>query len=330
MEENKNNLPIVSVDTVKASINIELTKMGTSFQAIQTKADSFVFNEDNKDAISEFIALCKKMLKAIDEAHKVGKAPWKERADAWDAGKKAMVTMLNGILEPTDLKFQKLCKEIEDKKAAALKEEARRKAIKDGINANLIQFSAKIASCETTKELLSVESAINLEKSPSRKAKYMEFHDEAVEKYDEVLIPIIKAQKEKIKEREELDRQIKEAEDANNPAKIDELNEKKDEILNEIEQNKVDVQQGAIFTQDTFEITPVEEILPDTKSRDNIKFEIVDLSVAAKKCPELLDVSIKFREAQKVAMTLKEAGTFKDKDEVIVNGIKFFIETKYK
>lgn len=330
MEENKNYLPIVSVDTVKGSINVALTKIGTSFQKLQEKADSLVYDEEHKDEISDFLAGCKKVEKEVTTAHKEGKAPWKERADAWDDGKKAVITMLSGIQNPVDAKFQKLCKDIDDKKAAKIKEDARVKAIKDGIHANLIQFSGKIAACATTKELSSVESLINLEKSPSRKAKYMEFHDDAIAKYDEVLLPIIKEQKEKVKQKEELEKQIKEAEEANNPAKMEELNERKYEIINEIEQNKVDVQQESIFGQDSFAITTVEEILPDTKSRDNIKMEIVDLSVAAKKCPELLDVSIKFREAQKVAMTLKEAGTFKDKDEVVVNGIKYFIETKYK
>lgn len=330
MSENKNNLPLVSVDTVKAEMNIAFTKIGTSVQALQKEADALVFDEENVESISKFLGNGKKVTKTVTDVHKVGKEPFRIAGKAWDDGKNAVLELLEGIFKPVDIKFQALCKRIDDKKAADAKEEARQKAIKDGIQANLFQFSSKIASCETTKELLSVESAINLEKSPSRKAKYMEFHEEAIERYDEVLIPIIKDQKDKIKQKEELERQIKAAAEADDPTKIDELNEKKDEILNEIEQNKVDVQQGAIYTQDTFAITPVTEVLPDTTSRDNIKFEIIDLLAVAKKCPELLEYKLKFRETQKIAMTLKEAGTFDDKDETIVNGIKFFIETKYK
>lgn len=330
MTDKKNNLPIVSVDTVKAEMNIAFTKIGTSVQALQKQADELVFDEESVESISKFLSDGKKVIKTVGDVHKTGKEPYRLAAKAWDDGKNAILQLLEGIFNPVNDKFQALCRSIDEKKAAIAQEETRKAAIKNGIQANLIQFSAKIAACESTKELLSVESAINLEKSPSRKAKYMEFHEEAIEKYDEVLIPIIKLQKEKIKEKEELDRKIKEAEEANNPTKIDELKEQKDKIVNEIEQNKVEVQQEALYVEDSFEITPVEEVLPDTSSRDNIKFEIVDLLTAVKKCPELLEVSIKYRDTQKLAMTLKEAGTFKDKNEVIVNGIRFFIETKYK
>lgn len=329
MVENQ-KLPIPTVETVKGTINISITKMGTSLQALQTKADSFLFNEDDKDHVAEFIAFIKKIKKTVEATHKEGKAPYKEAADAWDDGKKAMITLLDGILNSTDAKFQDLSRRIEEKRLSQERENARIKSIKDGIQANLLQFSAKIGACNTTKELTSVESLINLEKSESRGNKYMEFHDEAIKLYNEILLPKIKEQKDKIKQKEELERQIKEAEMANNPEKIDELNEKKDEIVNEIEQNKVDVQQEVVFGEDLFSITPVEEILPDVNARETVKFEIVDLLAAIKKCPELLEVSIKFREAQKVAMTLKDAGTFKYKSEVTVNGIRFFIDKQYK
>jgi hypothetical protein len=329
MSENE-KLPIVSVETVKGAINIAITKVGTSIQALQTKADSFAFNEDDKDEISEFINLLKKVKKAVETTHKEGKAPYKERADAWDDGKKVMLALIDGILNPTDAKFQALARQIEEKKLAQERDKLRIKAIQDGIQANLIQFSSKIGACNTTKELTATESLINLEKSESRKPKYMEFHDDAIALYNKILLPKIKEQKEKVKQKEDDERQIKDAENANNPEKIDELSAKKEDILNEIEQNKVDVQQDVVYGEDLFQITPVEEILPDVNLRETIKFEIVDLLAAVKKCPELLEVNIKFREAQKLAMTLKDAGSFNGKSELVVNGIKFFINKQYK
>jgi hypothetical protein len=323
-------LPIPTVETVKGAINISITKMGTSLQGLQTKSDSFSYNEDDVEEVAEFIAFMKKIKKAVEVTHKEGKAPFKEGADAWDDGKKAIIQMIDAVLIPTDTKFQAQSRKIEEKRLEQERDKLRIKAIQDGIQANLIQFSAKIGACNTTKELTSIESLINLEKSESRKSKYMEFHDDAIALYNKILLPKIKEQKEKVKQKEDLERQIKDAENANNPEKIDELSAKKEDILNEIEQNKVDVQQDVVYGEDLFQITPVEEILPDVNLRETIKFEIVDLLAAVKKCPELLEVNIKFREAQKLAMTLKDAGSFNGKSELVVNGIKFFINKQYK
>lgn len=327
MEENKNNLPAITVEMAKAQMNIALTKMSESMQALSNAAKMLVFNEDGVGGISDFLAKCKKFLKIIDEAHKEGKAPHLAACKSWDEGKKDLYAVINEFYLPVNDKHQKICAEIEQRRVAEEQRLAKEKAILDGIEGNIITFSQKIAAAETTDDLLSVERLINLEKSESRKAKYGDHHALAITRYDEVLIPILKSQKDKIKQKEALEKQLKAADDAN---VADNLTEKLDEINNEILQNRVYVQQAALTVPDSFEITPSEQLYPETKGRNNFKFEIVDLAVAVKKSPELLDVTIKTRDAQRVAMAFRDAGVFNGKTEAVVNGIKYSIEKTYK
>jgi len=326
----KQNLPIPTSVTVTAQFNIAFTQHGISVQKIQDEINSLEFTEDNLPRISELIKSIKGADKVIEAKHKEGKAPYLEGGKVWDEAKKSLLTINEGLLSQLTPKYNQLCAAIEQRQKEAENEKNRINAIKAGIESNLISFSSRIAQCQTNAELLAIERVINLEKSESRKTKYMEFHDEAIEKYDSVLLPILKDQKEKIKQKEELEKQILEAENSNNAAKIDELNEKKEQIDNEILQNQVNVQQEALNLPDTFDVVVAEEVFPEIKTVNRISFELVDAATALKKCPELITVEIKHREAQKVAMTLKEAGTFNGKDEVVVNGIRFFIDKSYK
>lgn len=324
------NLPVPSEVTVTAQFSIAFTKHGVSVQKIQNEINSLDFTEENMPRISELINLVKSANKVIDETHKEGKAPYLSGGKVWDLSKNTLLAINEGLLNQLTPKFNQLCAAVEKRRIDAENERLRISAIKTGIESNVISFSSQIAQCDTNAQLLSVERMINLEKSESRKSKYMEFHNDAIERYDTVLLPILKDQKEKIKEKEALEKKILEAENANDAAKIDELNEKKDQIDNEILQNQVNVQQDAVNSPVSFDIPVAEEIFPDVKAVNRISFEIVDINTAVKKCPELLTIEIKHREAQKLAMTLKDAGTFKDKSEVVVNGIKFFIDKSFR
>lgn len=102
-----------------------------------------------------------------------------------------------------------------------------------------------------------------------------------------------------------------------------------DKADNKILQTQVEVQQEA-NRQQTMVTTLVEEVMPDIKTVKRITFEIVDMKVAVSKSIHLLNVETNYKECQKAAMTLKDAGTFDSKDEVVVNGIRFFIDKQYK
>lgn len=325
-----NELPVITQDTVMAKINIALTKKQLSVQKLQDEADALEFTEENIPVISAYLAKIAAMEKSIEETHKEGKAPYLDGGRVWDAAKNSSLATTTAIKNPVKQKFDKLCAEVDRKRREAEAEEAKRKAILAGIESNVISFSTKIASCTTNDELLSIERLINLEKSPSNAGKYGEYHEQAIEKYDTVLKPILKDQKEKIQKQEAIKKQIEEAEKNNDVEKLDELNEKFDSVTDEIIQNQVKVQEEALNNA-PMEIVPVaEEIFADTKSRRSYTIEIDDEKVALKKAKDLLEITINKDAANVVLKTLKDTNAFKDNSEVVLNGIKYSEVKSYK
>lgn len=325
-----NDLPVITQEVVLAQMNIALTKKQLSVQKLQDEADSLEFTEENIPVISAYLAKIAAIDKSIEETHKEGKAPYLEGGRVWDAAKNSSLATTSAIRTPVKEKFDKLCSDVDRKKREADEAKAKQAAILAGIENNVISFSAKIAACVSNEELLSIERLINLEKSPSNAAKYGEFHAQAIEKYDTVLKPILKDQKAKIQQQEELKKKIEEAEKANDVEKIDELIEKADALSNEIIQNQVKVQEMAI-TNATVEFTPVvEEVFADTKSRRSYTIEIFDEKEALKKAKDLLEITINKDAANVVLKTLKDTNAFKDKPDVVLNGIKYSEIKSYK
>jgi hypothetical protein len=329
MEQN-DKLPAISQDKVVAAINIALTKQQLSVQALQNTADNLEFTPEKREEISQFLAKLNSTDKVTEQTHKDGKAPYLEGGRIWDAGKNSTLAIIEAIRKTVKPKFDQMCAEEDRKKSESARQKQREIDITAGIENNVISFSAKIAVCTTNAELLDIERIINLEKSDSRKDKYGEYHQQAVEKYDKVLKPILKSQKEKIKEKEALEVQIQEAEKNNDAVKLDELNEKKEIIEEEIQQNSVKVQEEALNNAAIDFIPLAEEVFADTKFRRTYTIEVSDEKEAFKKAKDLLDISVNKVKAGIVLQTLKETGVFKDKSEVIVNGIKYSEIKNYK
>jgi hypothetical protein len=318
MEQN-DKLPAISQDKVVAAINIALTKQQLSVQALQNTADNLEFTPEKREEISQFLAKLNSTDKVTEQTHKDGKAPYLEGGRIWDAGKNSTLAIIEAIRKTVKPKFDQMCAEEDRKKSESARQKQREIDITAGIENNVISFSAKIAVCTTNAELLDIERIINLEKSDSRKDKYGEYHQQAVEKYDKVLKPILKSQKE-----------IQEAEKNNDAVKLDELNEKKEIIEEEIQQNSVKVQEEALNNAAIDFIPLAEEVFADTKFRRTYTIEVSDEKEAFKKAKDLLDISVNKVKAGIVLQTLKETGVFKDKSEVIVNGIKYSEIKNYK
>ncbi|HRP33523.1 MAG TPA: hypothetical protein PKV73_16620 [Agriterribacter sp.] len=321
-------LPAVSPETVKQRLSIALTKATVSIQALQDEADSLVFNEDqeNIDRIAVFLGKVRKGEKTIEDEHKVIKEPFLEGGRACDAAKKDMLAAIAGVKTPVHSKYTTLCAEIDRKKQEAERQKEVQRKILEGIETNVMTFSQQIAECTTKSELLEVERRINLEKAPSRAAKYGDHHATAIEKFNTVLLPILKDQKSKIEDRERLQSVLAKTEDAEKHA---ELMQKLDEKDNEILQNQVKVQEQALQHTAIGDMEP-EILMPTVKqTRTDIVCEIVDVQQVFKKSPELLNIELKLAEAKKRGQLLKDAGSFGDKDELTVNGIKYSIKKKW-
>lgn len=327
MEQNKS---LITQEKVLGMMSIALTKQQLSVQKLQDEADKLEFTEENIPVISAFLAKLNSIDKVTEETHKEIKAPYLEAGRTCDAAKNSNIAITSSIRTPVQSKFTTLCADVDRKKKEAALEEQRKANIKQGIENNVIEFSAKIAACTTNEELLAIERIINLEKSMQRQSKYGEFHGDAIAKYDTVLKPILKDQKEKIQHKEELEKKIKAAEEKNDVIKLDELQAKKESVDDEILQNAIKIQENAINNA-SFEIVPqAEEVFADTKSRRSYTIEISDEKEALKKAKDLLDISINTSAANAVLKTLKDSGVFKDKAEIVINGIKYSEIKNYK
>lgn len=335
MEEQNagSNGALITVDAAKSKMSIALTKQGLLIQNLQTRADSLVFNDDEEslESISAFLSDTRKAKKVVDDEHAVVKKRPLEEGRACDMAKKSLQCSIDEVASPVQEKYNRLCDAINKRKREAEEKSQREIQIKSGVESNILSFSTQIAACKTKKDLTDVERLINLEKSESRALKYGDLHEFAINRYNEVLLPVIKDQKIKVDEYEKLAEEKRKAEEENNPAKVDELNKKLEEKDNEILQNQVKVQENALNQQQIPTTNEVEEILPDlTSGGSNMTCEIVDLKKVFQKHPELLKIELKVMETKKVGAMLRDAGNFDANGELIFDGIKFKIEKKWK
>lgn len=328
MEQNAgNNGALITTDAAKSKISIALTKANLLVQSLATRASNLTLNEDGLEEIRQFLADYRQAKKITEETHKIIKSPYFEAGKACDGAKNAVIGELDIISAPVEAAFKRINDEIDKKKREAEAKAEKEKQIKAGVEANILSFATQIAASKTRKELTDVERLINLEKSSSRATKYGDWHEFAIKRYDEVLIPVLKDQKIKVDEYEKIQEQLSKA---NDPVLADELKEKLEAKENEITQNQIKVQEDAL-NQQIIPSTEAEEIFPDvTSAGSTMVCEIVDEKTVYKKHRDLLNVELRLLDTKKLGATLRDAGAFQGKDELIFDGLKFTIERKWK
>jgi hypothetical protein len=323
-EAPKSTVPVlITPELVRLKINTEIVKHKLTLPDLENRGLTFVKNRDNLKLAADFLADIKKVRDVTQETFTTIKKPFWDAGTACDAGKKLVFGELDRIESMVKGWYDKELNAVATETRLQQQKEARERDILAGIEANVITFSNMVVGATTKKALSLVESRINLEKSPSMAKKYGDFHAKAIERYDSILLPIIKDQKAKVEQMEKLTTEINAAEADNDPDKMDELIAKQDELGNEMLQNHA-VLQEAVLNQESFPVVEATEILPDYKvKRTNYSMEIADQAVALKKVPELLEITINKEAAKVVLDRLKKDGAFEGKDEVIENGIKY-------
>ena len=316
-------LSAISSEIAKQKMAIALTKVSLSAQKLQDEADSLVFNEDNVEKIKEFINKVKKVENAIKAEHEVLKKPYLDGGKACDTAKNELLTLIGSTKERALHNYAALCNAIDGRNRESERIKAEKEAILKGIAGNLMEFSGKIAACTTKEELVSVERLINLEKSSSRVSKYGNFHQQAIDQYNEILIPILKKQKLKIDEFEALNERLNKTDDAQEFEQINELISKKG---NEILQNQVDVQQAVINQTPAPVFEP--EILTANVSarRTEVVCEIVDIEAVFKHSRQLLNIELKTKEAKKEGAELRDTGVIDIGKDIILGGIRYSLK----
>lgn len=325
-------LPVVTKDTAKAEIKLALTKAEMNLQAIQDKADKLIYNEDHIAEIDAFITSIKTANKQIETAHKVGKKPFKERGDAWDAAKNDLLGLLSPILNKADKEYTKLCQAVEKRKAEATAKEAKEKAIKEGMDNNVMSFSQRIADCTTNEQLLDVERLINLEKT--RKEKYGDFAEEMITRLNE-LTPLVTAQKKVVKELTLLDKEHEAAIESGDDEKLEKILEKKEELTGKIHENKIIVQETA-SNQATLSngryLGGYKPIYPEVKAKRRAwKTELVSPELAVKNDLSLLRIELNPETVKARMEELKKEGKLKEEiaEDFTEHGIHYYLDKTY-
>lgn len=308
---------------IVGSFNLALTQ--SKFQQLQTKADSLVFNEENLNEIQEFLKGLKGVEKAIETTHKTGKAEALQIGRNWDNAKNTFLAQVEAIMQKPKSEYERICREIEQRRLEQERERQRIASIKQGIEQNALNFASRIALAKTSDELTTIERTINLEKS--RKEKYQEFLDDAVNRFNQ-LNSLLAQQKVEVKKLEEIARQELEAQKLQDDAKLIELQEKKEKLESKIEEQKIVVQETAInqSLNDTIEIAEV--IYPEIRAkRTTISFEVFDIKETLKKKPEWVELIPNKDAINEHIKELKESS--KGDIDIVIDGIRFYTKKTY-
>jgi hypothetical protein len=311
---------------IQGKFNIALTE--SNFQRLADKASALVFNEDNLSEIKSFLDNVREVEKNIEKTHKAGKEESLRIGKQWDLGKNTFLGTVAAIKETAQSEYTKICKDIQERQLAAQRDLDRKRGIRDGIEMNAIDFAKRIALCNTTADLLSIERVINLEKS--RKEKYEEFLDEAIARFTE-LNQILTSQKVLVKDAEEAEKKLAKAKEKGDEQAIIDLQEQAELAKIHIEEKKVEVQEAAVNQSiNSSTIIDAETVFPTVKARRTTwKYEVVSEKEVMKKSPELVVFSIDDVKVKANLKLLKETQQLEGKKELTINGIRYFEESTF-
>lgn len=330
MEENKpegQEMPKTNLipALIESKIGLDLMKAEGNYQHVLKQVLEYDVTEEN---FEEAQGLNKRIIKFLSfgEAHRVTeKKPFLEAGQMVDAAHKKFLTPFEEAKKQLQEKINVVGKRIEAAAKTAKEEKERIELIKNGINAFILDSSAKIAAATTNEQLISIERLINLEKG--NKSRYQDHLPLLIERSNE-LTTKIKEQKELVKKLERVENEKKIALIAGDDEKAQDLMEKSAVLEAKIEENTILVQETASKSVILTEIVAPEIDMPNTR-RKAWKFEVVDMKEVMKKRPELVDATLNHKATNEVLKTLKETGVLTGKSEYILNGIRFFQDVNY-
>lgn len=319
-EEKQDGSEFLPPERLKAQFGIELTKKYGNYQKTLDELKKIIISEDNIEEVQKLMKGINSFLKSSDDLRKEMKEPFFRQGKAIDDVYKEFSTPIEVI----KVDIQKKLNDVAVAKAKKIELERQRlqkeQQIKETINNFILDNSVKIASADSNEQLLSLERLINLEKA--NKSKYGDLLPLLIERCNELNSKLAE-QKVLVKQKEELLKQQEKAKEAGDDDKLSELKAKEQEIENKIADNTVTVQEQAANSI----ITNSNELdeLDEVKARRTVwKAEIQDVKEVMKKASQMLDISLNAEKIREAISTLKDAGTFKGKTEVVVNGIRYF------
>lgn len=320
MQETTNN----SLELVKTTINLELTKAGYNIQQLLQQCEDIVFSEDNMEQDYSPLKKLEIAIKEVKDIHDRIKKPHKEICDNIDFAIRSIRDPMKEVLERKRGEYKNVALEMKKKAAELEKEHNRKVGIQSLINKFILSKSIEIASATTDEQLVRIEALINLE--CTRKNTYEEYLDE----FKAACLPLrelLKTQKEQIRAIKKLDSEIDAAFASENDGKAIELQERKEEISSHIENIKTQVQEQAISSS---VYIPVQVAPAAPKARmKRWTTEIVDVERAFSKARGLLDISLNAKRVGEKLNEVKAELIKEGKTDIVIDGIRYYQEEKY-
>lgn len=318
--------PPVTLEIVQARFKVELTKF--SYEAGLQAISNYKVTEDNIADAQERLKAARKLLTKFDDIKDVFKRPVLERGRMIDAAYNSLKQPLQEQIAKLQTDLNNIAKEQERKRLEQEKETKRVDGIKKDMDDTLMAHSQAIAAADKTETLVAIEKMIGSQKA--NKTRFMEFLPEFIERAGE-LTPLIKKQKDALKELELIASQQAEAEAKGDDGAFIELEAKKELVTARIEETQVVVQEKAI-NQATAVNTTTEvgrPVFNTIKSRRSTwKAELPknqkDLEKAFKS--GLLTCDLDREKIKTLIATLEDTGQLKDIEEITVNGVRIYLE----
>lgn len=315
--------PVVTFEIVKVTFNKELTKH--HYQEALKRFEGMVVTRENTAQVQETLKNVRKFVNTLGQIKDDGKRQALQETRWWDRVYNDTLTPLQQILTSKSNELQKIQNEIAEENRKIEADKARITGIKKDIDDFLLQTSMTIASATTPDEITTIEKLIGSHKA--NKKRYEEFLPDLIEKCNE-LVPLIKNQKDHIKRLIEIQAQKNAALATGDDRKAMELEEQEGLVKHSIEEAKINVQEEAVHQAQRVDDTPtVHGTTTKVKwRRTSWKWEVQDIKLLAKKMPHLVKLVPDDEAIDMWLKTKKTDGSLEDKEEEIINGLRFYLE----
>lgn len=321
---------------IKANFSLELSKL--NYQTALQSLTSYVITRDNVVEAQEKIKGARAFLKRFDEIKTAGKAAALAECRSWDLAFNELKEPFDKLLVEKSAAMSKIAQQLEEERQEAERERLRIAGIKQAIDNFVIEQSQAIAAAQTTQQLVRIEQLIGSHKA--NKARYAEFLHELVFKSSN-LADLIKEQKVFIRKLEALKEAENVAESTGQDQAVLDLREDQQKLAAKIEENAIKAQESTIDMVINsgaidVEIVPAEAPRPRRQTweweinDDVIKGEIIygsGIKKVAKAMPSW--VEMKPIEKKIEAFLAESKPHWKDKEDMEVNGVRFYLKKKY-
>lgn len=312
----------VTQEIVNARFSKELTAIKYN-EALQRFTDYKITSENIAEAQAKMKAV-RGFIKTLGEIKDEGKRPALEECRFWDNAYKNILAPLQTLFASKEAELKKIVDAVAEENRKREQERQRVASIEKDIDNTLMQHAQNIANATTTEQLIAIEKLLGSQKA--NKSRFAELLPNFIERCGE-LTPLIKAQKEKIKELEDLAAQMAAAEKEQDDRKILELQEKQEEVKSQLEETKIVTQEVAIHQATRPDVVTAEAIPTQINyRRKSWKWKVNDIKELQKKAPHLIIVSPDEEKIDELLKTKKSDGSLKDVEEVNYLGITFYLE----